>query len=992
MAELDQDLVSTSGSDMEEPSSQIANDKETALAAARAASREAMNALSGHSGQNKEWNEDHAVKVVDQAEDDPMINDAEGQRVSKVLEAMLVQTHATTRWANTQRVNTKARFSTQQWLDENETEWKSLDHLCRSRPWATNKDKEFPYPFRQATIDMHEAGEVDWIGDRPGMTLESIEDATTRRKDEGLSKVLLHLRPSQEHPPDFRLILFNPEFGDANSFSIDEWAAYAPGGQMDVWAVCWQGWTDFDTMIDELLRNLLCFGDSTSTVWYGHSAGALVAYECMKRLESTQTPNFPVALAVSGCPAPHLLGDGARLPHLGHDWLKHQRYLHSFDHLSVDKVRLLEKDFGMLLDHPEIDRVRSGWVNHGLPPPSAVGVAHGFNVKERFDKQPRPNEQQRMAVIEDQKLLGTYAFRHSEAERKIGAPILAFSSDEDSLVEPSSVAAWQLYTDDEFQHVELEDDEDGEMLAELGHGFARCPPRTVIDRLVEWSQRHKIFKMELMWRPELLPDIGPTDGPLPETIKHLVVGAGISGITFCRSLCEQGSDELVVVDRCEKGIGGIWQFYANRFSRVNTSEVGYRLTSFTKRPNEDHTPTHDIVRDIYSLASKHAKDKIRLGWSVEQCEKQADGKFLVTFRHASDKSIPPRKILCTTVNFCINRRIGKRRDLTFKGEEKFRGDSVYGYANEVVPLKFWGKRVIVVGAGAFAFENMRTALEHGAKHVTILGRRAGTTCPKWIDMIAFLRPQDEYHHVGSKVGHVISFQAWRQCYEDAELPTPECWDEGLLKPHNHTVSVSDLAFIAGYHGMASLLVGEIGSFRDDGQGVVLKDGRKLDVDIVIKATGFHLVDTIPEITGLKTMHSNGFLDFNMAYSAEMLLDGGQFGSSTKGREESSHLAASDEQMAAVFSNKHKLPQDIQKLFIPRGNPFGSGYCGVAMAQNDFIAYLMENPEMQKQVLELSGQPNLSIRECWASQIGFSSYASWIKACSRIWLRQTSIAH
>ena len=30
-----------------------------------------------------------------------------------------------------------------------------------------------------------------------------------------------------------------------------------------------------------------------------------------------------------------------------------------------------------------------------------------------------------------------------------------------------------------------------------------------------------------------------------------------------------------------------------------------------------------------------------------------------------------------------------------------------------------------------------------ALEVTLLGRRDGTTCPKWVDMLAFLRPLDE---------------------------------------------------------------------------------------------------------------------------------------------------------------------------------------------------------------------------------------------------------
>ena len=43
-------------------------------------------------------------------------------------------------------------------------------------------------------------------------------------------------------------------------------------------------------------------------------------------------------------------------------------------------------------------------------------------------------------------------------------------------------------------------------------------------------------------------------------------------------------------------------------------------------------------------------------------------------------------------------------------------------------VKKSGKRVVVFGMGAFAVENVRTALESGAAHVTVVARRLGTVC------------------------------------------------------------------------------------------------------------------------------------------------------------------------------------------------------------------------------------------------------------------------
>jgi len=473
---------------------------------------------------------------------------------------------------------------------------------------------------------------------------------------------------------------------------------------------------------------------------------------------------------------------------------------------------------------------------------------------------------------------------------------------------------------------------------------------------------------------DMLPDVGPLDGPLPAEVDVVVVGAGITGVCTARSFAQEGLSVCLLEK--DGAIGGIWKKYANVYSRVNTSEVGYRICDQegpTARPNQDHSPRHDIMRDIHSVAQQHCYGKIHCNYEVKKTEKQEDQSYIVTVKGLLGQGT--HKIHCKFVMFAVNRRIGSRRDVTYKDEAKFRGDICYGYANELRHLKFWGKRVVVVGAGAFAFENLRTALEHGAKHVTILGRRSGSTCPKWIDMIAFMRPTDERYNT-SKAGNMISFEAWQKCYQDAGLPTPECWDEGLLKPHNHTVSVSDLVFIGGYHGMADLKVGEINHFREDGQGATLTDGSKLDCDIVIKCTGFHLNGDVPKITGKTHMYPSSLIDFNMGYLAEPLLDGGQFGSA-KGNLDASDLRSADtDSILSDPRNAMKfgmLPEKVQRLFAPTSNPFGSGYAGALLANGDFMAWLAAHPDKQKLCLEGWGTPRMDMVTYWNSHIGVGKF-------------------
>ena len=85
----------------------------------------------------------------------------------------------------------------------------------------------------------------------------------------------------------------------------------------------------------------------------------------------------------------------------------------------------------------------------------------------------------------------------------------------------------------------------------------------------------------------------------------------------------------------------------------------------------------------------------------------------------------------------VNDRVGKPRPIQWRNHETFAGQVIDGFGGDATKKKIdWvGKRVVIVGMGAFAVENARTALECGSSHVTVLARRHGTICPKFIDYI-----------------------------------------------------------------------------------------------------------------------------------------------------------------------------------------------------------------------------------------------------------------
>lgn len=807
--------------------------------------------------------------------------------------------------ADHQRAKAAQRWTADRWLDENEREWYAMDRMICSRPWAEKKDTPFKYTFREATEQMREA-EGKFMGDNH-------ERFASTRSDWGLCPVITQALVPPEFPPAHRVLLFTPEFGSDTSFNMEQWNYLEPQDKVDLWVVCWQGWTVFDDMIKQVTQHVLSFGDGANTVWFGQGMGAIIAYEVLKRIENEniQTSTLPVALVVSDCPAPHLFA-GTYKPYNAEGW--------------ADKVK-------------ELDKVQQDVVN------ADVGMMLFYDFS-----------------------------KHNES-RKLLIPIVAccHESADINFADPDNVKEWEEYAKEgEFELVEVGEAEEFDTYMD-GKGYAYEVDPTVLGSISEMYTKHNRWNVD-----RVNPDIGPTDTAIPEMSDIAIVGCGISGIYMGSFLSKRGKS-IIMFERYH-AIGGVWQFYANNYSRVNTSEVGYRIRDrVTKdtiwgRVNEDHTPRHDILQDIFTLAHDHLYGKIRLNMDVYKVTKLADEKYEVKARNVKDGS--EHKTIAKVVSFFVNRRIGKRRDVNYENAENFRGKILYGYGNDVKDKDFWDKTVVIVGAGAFAFENVRTVFEHGARYVTLLGRRDGTTCPKWIDMIAFLRPLDPFYNV-NKAGSMISFEAWQNVYNDAGLQTPQCWREGLLKPHNHTISVSDICYIAGYHGCFTIKTGEIAKCRDDGLGVDLKDGRTIDVNIIIRCTGFHLNDEVTKITGYQKMQPYGLLDYNLNYMAEPLLDGGQFGSAKGSSAVNTQFNVSEQDFLMGVEKFKRLGFD-DKHVQGTANPFGSGQGGPIHQQSLFFNYLIDNPDVQKAMLNKGGEAPQEVVNLWNSQIGVNMNISIVR--------------
>ncbi len=355
--------------------------------------------------------------------------------------------------------------------------------------------------------------------------------------------------------------------------------------------------------------------------------------------------------------------------------------------------------------------------------------------------------------------------------------------------------------------------------------------------------------------------------PLPTKIDVVIIGAGITGLYAANRLLEAGISFCIL----EKSgaVGGIWSQYANRTSRVNSSECAYRLLEKKTRSNRDHSGTWEILEDVAQLAQNVSR---RLFIETEVAGIEATGNRYQIQLKRGDNAVA---LECKGVILAINDRVGTPREVKWQNQSAFQGKIVTGISNHTEGIDWRNKNVVIIGMGAFAVENTRTALEGGARHVTVVCRRHGTICPKIIDYLNFITPYDEaYKH--DKKSNLLNMMYWKKMYELSGATQPECW-MGKIKHAGHTISVSDIWFVGHYLKKIETISGEISGMTENG---VIVDGRHpIPADIVVNSIGFERNASVArELSGCREIYNNNYIAKDFMYLADAYIDDDAFNS------------------------------------------------------------------------------------------------------------------
>lgn len=310
------------------------------------------------------------------------------------------------------------------------------------------------------------------------------------------------------------------------------------------------------------------------------------------------------------------------------------------------------------------------------------------------------------------------------------------------------------------------------------------------------------------------------------THQVVVIGAGPSGVAAAVSLLDRGVRPLLV-DRADE-VGASWR---GRYDRLKLN-TGRPLSHLPNRRYPKGTGIFPTRRDVAEHLDRHAREdgiELRLGTRVDRIDRLTNGWRLLTSTGEID---------CAQVVVATGYEHTPVLPL-WPGRETFTGELLHSSAYRN-PTPFFGKRVLVVGAGSSGMEIVHDVATGGAAKTwlsirtppNILPRRGPCGIPS--DFIA-----TPMCRVPPRLADVIGGLGRRICFGDLTefgLPVPR---EGAFVRGarvGRAPAIVDREVVDAIRERRFEVVSGVAAI--DGSTVELTSGHRLDVDAIICATGY----------------------------------------------------------------------------------------------------------------------------------------------------------
>lgn len=363
----------------------------------------------------------------------------------------------------------------------------------------------------------------------------------------------------------------------------------------------------------------------------------------------------------------------------------------------------------------------------------------------------------------------------------------------------------------------------------------------------------------------------PRTTPIPSTTTMAIIGAGIAGIAVALAAAEEGV-HFQIYDRNNE-VGGTWLTTTYPGIGVDTPSAYYSLSREVNPDWSNYYPEGAEYQDyLVALADKHElRRHIRFGTEVEALWWDEQRQQWQIHSRAADgvRSVDYASVVVTAAGY-----LNRPRFPDLKGRETFSGTSIHSALWDPT-LDLAGKRVAVIGAGCTAVQIVDACVDE-VEHLTVFQRQPHWVAPR-------KRLSDEVPEHRRYLGRVLPFYAmWHRLKSywgtaDNNYPIilqdPE-WSQTHLSisPANDVLLQMCLDYIDRMFGAGTELARKVTPdfapygkriIRDPGgyyaaltrehvdveasepaevnaDGIVTADGRQIDLDVIIYATGYHL--------------------------------------------------------------------------------------------------------------------------------------------------------
>ncbi len=314
-----------------------------------------------------------------------------------------------------------------------------------------------------------------------------------------------------------------------------------------------------------------------------------------------------------------------------------------------------------------------------------------------------------------------------------------------------------------------------------------------------------------------------------------VIGAGVSGLAAVKNLREQG----FAVDCYERetGVGGAWNWRHDRSpvyasAHLISSKPSSQYPDFPMPDDWPDYPHHSKVQSYLDRYAQHfgLREHIWFGTEVVRVEPagpEADGYWDVTTRvgHRERTSRYAAVVVANGHNWAP-------KQPSYDGLADYRGQVIHASAYKD-PTQLRGRKVLVVGGGNTGCDIAVEAAQQAARcwHST---RRGYWYTPKYL----LGRPTDQVNDLFAVLRLPLRVRQWL-AHRELRRTVGDLTRFGLPRPDHkiyetHPIVNSQLVYYVGHGGIEP--VPDVARFERN--TVVLTDGRIVEPDLVIMATGY----------------------------------------------------------------------------------------------------------------------------------------------------------